>query len=59
MWLCAGDRFLTPEWKDVADRHNYVLVAPDGIEEGTDFPKSWAVPGSRDGTGRNGTMVEP
>ena len=55
--FCDGDRFLTPEWKDIANRHNYVLVAPDGIEEGTDFPKGWAVPGSRDGTGRNGRTV--
>jgi len=55
----GGDEFVRDDsgWRRYADEHGYVLVAPEGLSEGDDYPPSWAVPGSRDGRGQDGRTI--
>mmetsp|Transcript_31727 Transcript_31727/g.64559 ORF Transcript_31727/g.64559 Transcript_31727/m.64559 type:complete len:652 (-) Transcript_31727:1893-3848(-) len=56
--FCRGRIFLSSEWRDIADTHNYVLVGVDGLSEGTnESPRSFTFPGSADGVGLDGTTV--
>ena len=55
----GGDEFIRDnnEWRRYADSNGYVLVAPEGLSEGPEYPASWAVPGSRDGRGQDGRTI--
>ena len=57
---CSGGNEFTRdnnEWRPYADSNGYVMVAPEGLSEGPDYPASWAVPGSRDGRGQDGRTI--
>lgn len=55
----GGDEFIRDnnEWRRYADSNGYVVVAPEGLSEGSEYPASWAVPGSRDGRGKDGRTI--
>ena len=55
----GGDEFVRDdnEWRRYADSNGYVMVAPEGLAEGPEYPPNWSVPGSRDGRGRDGRTI--
>jgi len=45
------------DWTGYANIHNYILVAPDGLNGGGNTINSWKFPGSSDGIGQDGETI--